>query len=209
MRRRFLIFDFDGTLADTFDLFLKVFDEAAAVHGFNRFDRENVDYLRTLDAQNILRHHKVPMWKLPMIMRTTRTLMAQRIRGIRLFDEIDHTLTCLHEKGATLALLTSNSRSNVLRVLGSEIAGRFSYLECGASLFGKRSKIKKLLAQSGFTVEESMLIGDEIRDAQAALQTGVAFGAVSWGYSTMSALLNVGAQEYFFDPRELATKLTA
>jgi phosphoglycolate phosphatase len=209
MRRRFLIFDFDGTLADTFDLFLRVFDEAAALYGFSRFDRENIDYLRTLDARNILRHHDVPMWKLPMIMSSTRKLMARRIRSIRLFKEIDQALTCLHENGATLALLTSNSRSNVLQVLGSEMAGRFAYLECGASIFTKRSRLKKMLAQSGFTSDESIFIGDEIRDAHAAQQTGITFGAVSWGYGAMSALVKAGAKEYFFEPSELTSKLIA
>jgi phosphoglycolate phosphatase-like HAD superfamily hydrolase len=34
MGRRLLIFDFDGTLADTFDLFLDAFDEAAALYRF-------------------------------------------------------------------------------------------------------------------------------------------------------------------------------
>jgi phosphoglycolate phosphatase len=209
MRRRFLIFDFDGTLADTFDLFLKVFDETAALHGFSCFDRENIDYLRTLDARNILRHHDVPMWKLPMIMRTTRKLMARRIRGIRLFGKIDQALIRLHEKGATLALLTSNSRSNVLRVLGSEMAGRFTHLECDVSIFNKHSKLKKMLARSGFTSDESIFIGDEIRDARAALQAGITFGAVSWGYGAMSALVKAGAQEYFFEPSELTSKLIA
>ena len=64
-QRKLVIFDFDGTLADTFDLFLRGFDEAADVYQFSRFDRANLTYVRGLDARGVMRHHHVPMWKLP------------------------------------------------------------------------------------------------------------------------------------------------
>src|SRR6266851_4977370 len=124
MRRRLLIFDFDGTLADTFDLFLDIFDEAAAIHGFSPFDRANLNHLRTLDARRILEYHDVPMWKMPLILYTTRTLMERRIHDVRLFARIDHALARLHDEGFVLALLTSNARANVLKVLGPAAASR-------------------------------------------------------------------------------------
>lgn len=207
MRRRLFIFDFDGTLADTFDHFLEVFDEAARVYGFRCFDRNNIDHLRTLDARSILRHHDVPIWKLPAITHATRKLMALRIHDVRLFPQIDHALACLQDHGEVLALLSSNSKSNVLRVLGEQTASLFDHFECGTSIFGKRSRLKKLLLRSGVKAEDSMFIGDEIRDAQAAREVGIRFGAVGWGYSKMSVLLEAGAEEHFSEPHELKTKL--
>jgi phosphoglycolate phosphatase len=165
MGRRVLIFDFDGTLADTFDLFLDVFDEAAALYRFEPFDRNNLDYLRTLDARSILQYHRVPAWKLPVIAQTTRKLMERHVEAIRLFAGIESTIANLHDRGATLALLSSNSRSNAIRVLGQEMASHFDYLECGVSIFGKRAKLRNLLARSGFAAANTILIGDEIRDA--------------------------------------------
>jgi phosphoglycolate phosphatase len=207
MERRLLIFDFDGTLADTFDLFLDVFDEAAALYRFEPFDRKNQDYLRTLDARSILQYHRVPTWKLPVIAQTTRKLMERHVETIRLFAGIESTIANLHRRGATLALLSSNSRSNAIRVLGREAASHFDYLECGVSIFVKRAKLRNLLARSGFAAADSILIGDEIRDAQAANRIGVTFGAVSWGYTAIETLLKAGAREYFSSPSELAFKL--
>jgi phosphoglycolate phosphatase len=208
MRYPLLIFDFDGTLADTFDLFLDIFDQTADQYGFRRFDRENMDYLRTLDARSILHYHRVPMWKVPAILHRSRRLMERQIHDIRLFSKIDDTLARMHESGVRLALLTSNSAHNVLKVLGPEVAARFDFLECGASLFGKRSKLRRLLVHSGVAVDDVMLIGDEIRDAQAAIHAGVAFGAVGWGYSAIDALVKAGAQEHFQVPEEIVSKLT-
>ena len=106
-----------------------------------------------------------------------------------------------------MALLSSNSRSNAIRVLGHEMASHFDYLECGVSIFGKRAKLRNLLARSGFAAADTILIGDEIRDAQAANRVGVTFGAVSWGYTAIETLLKTGAREYFSSPGELPLKL--
>ena len=116
MGRRLLIFDFDGTLADTFGLFLDVFDEAAALYRFEPFDMGNLDYLRTLDARSILQYHRVPAWKLPIIAQTMRKLMESHVESIRLFAGIESTIANLRDRGATLALLSSTTpHKNILR----------------------------------------------------------------------------------------------
>jgi len=208
-QRRLLVFDFDGTLADTFGLFLDVFDKAAATHHFDPFDRRNLTYLRTLDARSILEYHRVPVWKLPFVARTMRKLMGQQIQRIQVFPGIEAAITQLHGSGATLAILTSNAQSNVLTVLGPHIAAHFSYLECSVSLLRKRARLAGLLVQARFGSAEAMLIGDELRDVHAAKQSDVPFAAVGWGYTAPETLIKAGAQEYFSSPEEMAVKLTS
>ena len=209
LSRQLLIFDFDGTLADTFNLFRAVFNEVAATYAFDRFDSENLAMLRNLDARKIMEHHHVPMWKLPMIVRTMRTRMGRDIHQVQLFPGIPKALTSLRDSGYLLALLTSNSRANVLKVLGPENAAHFQHLGCGTSIFGKHSKLKKLLKACGTHPSNAMYIGDEIRDYTAATQSAMRFGAVAWGYSNLDALIATGAQETFRDAGELTSKLTA
>ena len=90
--------------------------------------------------------------------------------------------------GATLAVVSSNSRENVRHVFGAEVAALVAYYECGVSVFGKEAKLKKILRQSGIPRSEAIYIGDEIRDSQAARDVGIAFGGASWGYTTVAAL---------------------
>ena len=200
MSRKLIIFDFDGTLADTFPSFLRVFDQAADKYGFKRLDRERQGVLRGLDARQIMAHHDIPLWKVPAIARFMRARMADDIAHIKLFPGIDHALRSLHAQGVMLTIVTSNSPGNVRAILGPELIALFSHVECGASLFGKPSKIRKVLAAaiaSGTAPEHAMLIGDEIRDARAAADAGIGFGAVAWGFNHVDALAAQHPQRIF------------
>jgi phosphoglycolate phosphatase len=114
--------------------------------------------------------------------------MARDIERIPLFPGIPEALVGLAAGGATLAIVTSNARNNVLRVLGPVIAPRISALECGVSLFGKANKLRRVLKRTGIPASQTLFVGDEIRDAEAARAAGVAFGAVGWGYTRLEAL---------------------
>ena len=189
MNRKLIIFDFDGTLADTLPVFVDVFDQAADKYGFQRMDRSRTQALRQLDARQMMALHQIPLWKVPAIATFMRSAMGRSLADIRLFDGMADVLRALKAQGVILTVVSSNSRSNVVNVLGPELAALFSHLECGASLFGKLPKIRKVLAATGVAREHTMLIGDEIRDAKVSAEAGIAFGAVAWGFNTVEALM--------------------
>jgi phosphoglycolate phosphatase len=207
VKRRLLIFDFDGTLADTFGLFVEVFDEAAELYRFDLFDRHRLEHLRTLDAASILKYHRVPFWKLPFIARTTRKIMARRIKNIHLFPGMAAVVTSLQRSGFILALVTSNSKRNALKVLGPQLSQCFDHFECGISMFGKRAALKRILRRTGFVASDAMLIGDELRDIYAAESVNISFGAVGWGYTSIDTLTEAGAHECFALATDITSKL--
>lgn len=200
---RLAIFDLDGTIADTWDLFLKCFDSAADIYHFSPFDRTNMSYLRGLDARKILSYHHVPLYKLPSITRWMRRAMAQQISAVHLFPGVENTLKDLQHMGVTLAILTSNSMENVTTVLGRANLERFQLVECGTSIFGKAHKLRRLIAKSGFMPTESIYVGDEIRDIQAAKSASVPFIAAGYGYTLPEALLHAGAVRSITDIEDL------
>jgi phosphoglycolate phosphatase len=196
-----LVFDFDGTLADSFPFFLEVFDTVADTHGFRRLDRAALPSWRGLDTRALMRKVGLPMWKMPRVMHQFHVLMAAELSGgasrIQLFDGVAAMLQALAAQGVTLALLSSNSEANVRAVLGVELAALFSYYACGVSLFGKRHKLRRLLAATGLPQETVLCVGDELRDLEAAHSEGLAFGGVSWGYATPEAL-SARSPDYLF-----------
>jgi phosphoglycolate phosphatase len=206
MSPQLVIFDVDGTLADTFSLFLDVFDQAAARFGFMPFDRDNLDQLRGQSAKEILRYHKVPSWRLPAVGVFARSAMEQRITPRDLFPGIPELIEAIAHSGMQLAILSSSSHRFIAAALGPTLS-RFLRIDCGISLFGKPSRLKKLLASTKTAPEQALYIGDEVRDLEAARQCSVPFGAVSWGYTHSSTLLRHGADHIFSTPEEIAATL--
>jgi phosphoglycolate phosphatase len=207
MKYKLVIFDFDGTLADTFSWILSISDEVADKYRVKRIERSELETFRTYDAGRMMKIHNVSIWKVPWIARYIHSLMAKDIDQIRLFAGIEGVLSSLAANGATLALVSSNSRNNVCRVLGEKNAALIKYFECGVSLFGKRPKFKKILHESGARPEEAICIGDEIRDYQAARKNNIPFGAVAWGYTNFEALAAKAPQEVFTHVGEIVEKI--
>ncbi|WP_395459745.1 HAD hydrolase-like protein [Azospirillum melinis] len=185
---RLAIFDFDGTLADSFPWFVGVLNGVADRYGFNRVQADEVELLRGYDARQIMRHLQVPGWKLPFIANHMRRLMARDIDGIRLFDGVPDMLRAITERGVTVAVVSSNSVENIRRILGPEATGQIAHFGCGASLFGKAAKFRRMLRITGVPASHAVGIGDEVRDIEAARTVGMACAAVAWGYTRGDAL---------------------
>ena len=207
MRYKLAMFDFDGTLADTFPWFLSAVTRLADKHGFNRIESGELETLRGYSANKIVERLGIPAWKLPRIGIDMRRLMAEEIRQIRPFEGIGAMLRGLSDRGVALAVVTSNAYDNVHHVLGDEHAALISYYECGASLFGKRGKLRRVLKKSGVRPGEAIFVGDEIRDIEAAKAEGIPFGAVAWGYTHVEALETYSPAVVFTDVDEIVEKV--
>lgn len=207
MKYKLIIFDFDGTLANTFPFALDVMDQVVEKFGLKKIDRSEIDALRHLDARNVMKHFDVPLWKVPAISHHVMGLFGEQIHLLSLFDGVDQLLKDLSNQGIKLGVVTSNSYENVCKILGPENAALIEYYECGVRLFGKQTKLKKVLKQSGFEAEDAICIGDEIRDIQAAQKVHIPFGAVGWGFTNIEALKALDPAEVFVTVSEIAQKL--
>ncbi len=95
MTYKLVIFDFDGTLADSFPWFVKVFDTLAERYRYKRLAEHEGALLRGMSAWQIIQHLGIPAWKLPLIARHAR-LLAKRDRAqIILFPGVDRMLAQL------------------------------------------------------------------------------------------------------------------
>jgi len=200
-------FDFDGTLADTMPWFNAILNTVADKYHFRKIDASEREALRSRDAGEILKYLNIPLWKLPAIMTHVRTLMQEIDPSVQLFDGIPQALARLKASGLRLAIVSSNSVENVKRVLGEETAALFDDYECGTDLFGKAAKIDRLLRQHGTAPERFLLVGDEMRDIDAARKAGVRVGSVAWGYNHVDALRGRGPDQLFLTVADLSNAL--
>ena len=209
MKYKLVIFDFDGTLADTFPFVLKIMDQVIDKYKLRKINQDEIDMLRGLDARSIMKYMGVPLWKVPRIGKHASSLLATEIHRLCLFEGVDRLLQVLSHNGVKLAIVTSNSAENVRLILGPENAALIQYYECGVRLFGKQAKLRKVLKQSGTLPGEAICIGDEIRDIQAAQKAHIPFGAVAWGFAKVEALKALAPSEVFTTVDEIAEKIIA
>ncbi|CAH0255670.1 Phosphoglycolate phosphatase [Massilia sp. Bi118] len=203
MTYRLAIFDFDGTLADSFPFFLSVFNTIADRHGFRRIDTARAGELRHYGVRQMMEHVGMPAWKLPAASRTFMAMMKENAGAISLFDGIADALRFLHAQGVLVTVVSSNSEHNVRTVLGPELAALVAQFDCGMSIFGKTSRIRAVLKRCGVAPRDAIYIGDQGTDAEASRKAGVDFGAVHWGYATIEALRQHGCADEFTTPQDL------
>jgi phosphoglycolate phosphatase len=208
-RYQLAIFDFDGTLADSFPWFLQHMNAIADRFGFRRVPAGEIDAFRGMEAREIIRTLEVPTWKLPLIAQHMRRLKAQHRGQIGLFPGVDRMLRALKAHGLTLALVSSDAEASVRATLGADNAAQIDVYACGASMFGKPAKFRAVLRQTGVTKAATIAIGDEMRDADAAAQAGIDFGAVAWGYAAVAALETKRPAVVFRKLEEIAERLAS
>ena len=204
MSYRLAIFDFDGTLADSFPFLLSVFNQIADEHGFRRLDLSQVERLRHYDTRAMMRHVGMPAWKLPLAAASFKSLMRENAGQVRLFPQVDTVLRELALCDIKLTIVSSNAEDNVRRVLGPELAPLISQYECGMSIFGKTARIRKVVKRAAVAPAAALYIGDQATDAAAARKAGVAFAAVHWGFAPIEVLRKVDPEHEFDLPASLA-----
>jgi phosphoglycolate phosphatase len=183
-----VVFDLDGTLVDSFPWFLSVLPEVAARHGFRApADAAEGEALRLLGPREILARLGVAPWRLPLIAAEMRR--RKRAAGaLPLFRGVPAMLGALHAAGVPLGLGTSDTAENARLSLGAECMALIRHQACGAPLLGKARLLRRLLRASGTPPAAALMIGDEVRDAEAAREAGMGFAAAGWGYNSPAAL---------------------
>lgn len=202
-RFRLVIFDFDGTLADSGDWFLSIADHLAERFKFRSVAPDEVEMLRGRTSSEVIRHLGIPRWKLPAIGRYVHALLAQQTDRIGLFDGIVPVLQQLAQSGVRIALVTSNAEPNARAILGPANAALIERFECGASLFGKAPRYRRVLRKTKLAPSDVLSIGDETRDVVAAKKVGIASGAVLWGYANRAALEHLQPDVLFERPDQV------
>lgn len=201
-----LIFDFDGTLANTIDTGVAVFNEVGPEFGLRPLTIDEVGKLRKLNIRAVLDH--IGINKLTAIKLATRIRkeLHERMDEVGIVPGIAEAVAGLHEKGFRLGILSSNSTDNIRGFMKRfDMAHCFEFIEAGVSLFGKSRRILSTVKKYQTPLREVMYVGDETRDMEAARRARVRSLAVCWGANEKEAMMTEDPDFCVEKPYELVS----
>jgi phosphoglycolate phosphatase len=197
-----VIFDFDGTVINSLDEGLRIFNETAQKAGYKKIDDTNKELLRNKEIREVLQEVGIPLFHVPFIMMKGRKELSKKIAFLEPFSGVKEVLSTLRKR-YMLGLVTSNSLANVSTFLQINNIDTFHYIETGSSMFGKGTRIKKLLKKYGISPHETVYIGDETRDIEAAKSIGAYSISVTWGLNTKEVLQRLQPNYIVDAPEEI------
>ncbi len=183
-----VIFDFDGTLADSVHIFIDAINKFADNFNYKKIKPEELKMLQSKRPRQILRHLRISLLKLPFVLKRIRKEMNKAVIHAKPSVDIKDTLTTLKKNGCEIGILTSNTEQNVKEFLINNNLDVFDFLYSGNSVFGKGRVLRKIIQKNNLAKNQIFYVGDEIRDIDAAKKTQIKMIAVSWGFNTIEAL---------------------
>jgi phosphoglycolate phosphatase-like HAD superfamily hydrolase len=186
-----IIFDFDGTLADSAPVMADCANELAGKYRYPKTDdwRKN----RNKSTRELLRESGISWYRLPFFMRDMKRIFRSKMATVKPFDGIKEMLEIL-TSDKRLLVLTSNKFEVVQEFLTRNGLEYFDRMECNIPLFGKSKALQRLLRSESLSAGDVVYVGDEVRDIEACHQAAVPVIAVTWGMNTRQRLaeLNPG-----------------
>jgi len=188
MHYRLILWDFDGTLADTLPGAVAIFNRLADRHGLTPI--ADPAALRDMSTREFLAAHRVPMHRLPFLMAEFLSLQKSLLPGVHLHDGIAAALDQLRDLGCRLGVVSSNAEDNIRLCLDANgVTDRFEFVHGYSRLTGKERALRRAANRAGLPVSEILYVGDEVRDIDAAGSIGMDIAAVTWGFNSKSTLV--------------------
>ena len=200
-----LIFDFDGTIADSFDTLLGIFEEITGKH----LTDQEIQQLRGESLKDIIKYLKLRRWQIPRIIIKAKRLLNIRMKNIKVFPGISNTLKQLHTDGYQLFVLSTNNSQNIAWFLKTNNIDYFSMIYGDIGLRSKSSALKKIIKKERLKHVDCVYIGDEMRDVEAAKKAGITSVGVTWGFNNAPAIKNSRPDFMAQKPTDLAKYLTS
>jgi len=196
-RFRFIVFDWDGTLADSASLIAASIQAACRDIGEPVPDEATARYVIGLGLADMLRHIApglVPVRQRELTERYRHHFLAAD-GSIPLFEGVHEMLGELEADGRLLGIATGKSRVGLKRAFSQQgIGHRFVATRCADEGFPKPhpEMLLELMARVGAEPQETVMIGDTTHDIELARNAGVAAIAVTYGAHPSSGLAPLG-----------------
>lgn len=199
----YLLFDYNGTLANSKPMAIDIFNELAVIYGFDPMKPEDIDYLSTLSIMERAKLLRVPIYKFPKLRSEYKVIYKRLLPTLRVAPGVSEMLRLLKKTGYRLVIVSSHNVDNINFFLKNNQIDFFDSVHSSVDWFGKHQTINSFAKKSGVSKDRMLYFGDEIRDIHACKKAGVRVAAVGWGYDAMSRMENEGPDYVLNQPSDV------
>ena len=185
---RSVVFDFDGTLVDTFPLAFEILNRLSEEYKYDPVDIDDIDELRKLTTKQLFGLFDVPLYKVPFVLKRVQKEMHQVITSLDPIPEIQMVLEKLHDHGYVLGIVSSNIEDSIIDFLHFHQLNMFNFIYGGVLPYTKHYTFRKMFEEQRIDPETTIYIGDEKRDVRASKKVDIPVISVTWGFSTGDVL---------------------
>lgn len=207
-KNNYVLFDFDGTIANTYPVIVEILNQIAPEYGTKQLSITEYQKLRHEHMLGAVRALGVSWYQLPFFLNRVRNELFERLDDVGMFPGMSDVIRELTDSGFSLGIVTANTKKNVdYFLLRQNIAPFFHFTRATSFFFGKTGTIKNICRGFQLNPETTWYIGDEVRDVEAAQACGLRNIAVSWGVNDRSLLTEAGPDLLIDEPIEIVKQL--
>ena len=204
MNPKVIIFDFDGTIADSLDALVNISNRLAVQFGYKQTSINELAQIQNLTSREIIKQSGISIFKVPFLVKKVKAELSFEIKTLSLFPGMKEALIELHQLGNKLVIISSNSKPNIIAFLEhNNLLDKFYYIYSGSTIFGKDKVINRFIQQENIDVKDVIYVGDETRDIESAKKSKVIAIAVSWGFNTKEVLMKQNPDYLIEQPSDL------
>ena len=201
-----IIFDFDGTLVNSLPVAL---DIAHQIMPKLNITDEELAKLRNMSSREILKYSGIPYWRLPGLLLKGKKVLSTRLDELKFFKGMPGVVRDLHKAGYELSVVSSNSEENIRKVLAREgVEDYFAGVYGNVGLFNKARVFTVVRRDQQAKASETIYVGDETRDIEAARRARQPVISVTWGYNGEEILSKYHPNYIAHTPAELLQIIT-
>lgn len=188
MEKKVVIFDFDGTLANTFPITKQIVIRMANRYGYNKPTDTQMNLYLTKQYMTIIKELHIPLFKIPFLLQAGRKEMSRLIQYADIYPGIKLLIRKLIKNNFIIGILTSNSKINV-EIFIKKHHLPITIIHSELNLFGKDKALNRLIKKYNWDKNQVVYIGDEVRDIEACHKAKIDIIAVPWGFNNKELLI--------------------
>ena len=184
-----VIFDLDGTLADSRDMLEDVFMTVMKRKLPDNFSKKNLQDYTDKDPRQAVKILGLSRLELVYYILKARMQIKSRRNQLKPIQGIEAVLRYLKSNNIKMYVASSNSKLVVDAFLKNNRIDKYFTETWGRLGFFSKSKgLEKIISKLNINKNETIYIGDEIKDVNSCNQIKIKCISVAWGLNSASSL---------------------